>query len=623
MVGQQDVGVGDRYCPLCDRELGVEICPQHEVPTVALSSEVPLAIEPKTMAGTVFGKRYVIQRVLGEGAMGVVFAALQTSTRQRVALKVIRPGSGDARVGLMRFYREAQAVSAIDHPNVIRILDFGVDEQTRQPFLVMGLVAGESLFQVLRRGPLPERKTAQLLAQVAGALTPAHAKGIVHRDLKPENILIQALPEGAEHVIVVDFGFARLRDDDLACVTTPGSVIGTVPYMSPEQASGTEIDYRSDLFGLGCILHECLTGQVPFPDPNPVTALLSRISKDAPPLSDVLSDGRPPSAALRTIHRALLARAPSDRPRAAIVVHEILRLLAVGHTDAADRISLTWQGPLPDTSGVVAPTSGVWSFDDSTDLGEPSATTPLTNVPTVLEETTEHLADAAERSVIRPTLLPTEPPETSRLDEMDTEANLLETGTGVTRVRDPAALGVSELSSTSSGSSPICGEMLRLPDVIDERFDRNGYEAQLRGVDVIVFDFDRVTRITSLGVREWLKLIRTLDQVRYYCFIRCHSNAMMQFNFVEGFAGRGEVLSVFAPYTCPQCGDGLEILMDVQREKEKIALNALPSLHCSRCRVDAELEEIEYFDFINSSPAPNPHALALKLIASVAIEKRH
>jgi serine/threonine protein kinase len=534
----------DRYCPLCDRDLSNATCPQHHVPTVMLSGAPAAPLVAEEMPGKVFAGRYVIERILGEGGMGVVFAAIQQSTRQKVAIKVMRTEAIGMKPGLMRFYREAHAVSLVDHPNVVRIVDFGVDDGTHQPFLVMNLATGETLKQVLERGPLSERRAARILAQVAGALVPMHANRIVHRDLKPENILIKKLSELSEHVTVLDFGFAQLHDENMARATATGSVIGSVAYMSPEQAMGSEVDFHADLYGLGAILHECVMGHPPFDPTNPIKALMDRISGNAPELPDRLGDGRAPSEGLIELRRSLLARQPEDRPSSAMMVHEVLALLGDGDSESALLILRT-PPELPQVHRSTMP-------------GPPGA------------------LDGGEE--IEPVTLPPEP--------------------------EPA--------------TDFRAQVARLPPVIDEHFDHKTWIQKLEKVDVIVFDFDAVGRLTSLGILEWTKLLKGLPATGYYCFVRCHANAVAQFNLLKDFPGRGEILSLFVPYVCPECESEIEVLVDVMAEKDRISRDALPPPECPRCGVPAEEEEQLYFQFVNACPPPAPHPIALRLVGDTS-----
>jgi eukaryotic-like serine/threonine-protein kinase len=251
-------------------KLPADATPQRE-PSEAAGSEPAPAV--RRTPGMVIGGRYRLDRLLGSGGMGVVWAAVHLVTRRHVALKFVRV-LDDARPELRRrLLREGRAASAIDHPHVVRIHD--VFEVDGVPVLVMDLLAGESLAQLrARREALPLDETVGILRPVVSALAAAHMAGVVHRDLKPENIFLAARPEGGLDVRVVDFGVAKLLETassggKTGPLTRTGEVIGTPFYMSPEQFFGEpNIDHRADIWALGVVLYECLAGQRPFVGDN-------------------------------------------------------------------------------------------------------------------------------------------------------------------------------------------------------------------------------------------------------------------------------------------------------------------------------------------------------------------
>jgi DNA-binding LytR/AlgR family response regulator/predicted Ser/Thr protein kinase len=207
--------------------------------------------------------QYRILSSLGQGGMGHVFLAEDTKLGRQVALKVLSPELASDPAGLQRFLQEARLASSLSHPNIAYIYEIG--EAAGQHFLAMEYVEGESLSARIAKGPLPLADVTALGSQVADALDAAHSKGIVHRDIKPANIMVS--PRG--HVKVLDFGLAKLQAtplqaQDTQVLTTLGAVIGTVSYMSPEQALGHEVDHRSDIFSLGAVLYEMCTARVPF-----------------------------------------------------------------------------------------------------------------------------------------------------------------------------------------------------------------------------------------------------------------------------------------------------------------------------------------------------------------------
>src|SRR5262245_4130638 len=217
-------------------------------------------------AGTLLGP-YEIQSALGAGGMGEVYRARDTRLERVVAIKVLPDAFTASPQTLERFQREARAASALNHPNICTIYDVGSDP----PFIAMELLEGETLQQQIRRGPLHGAAFVDIALAVAGALQAAHSKGIVHRDIKPANIVLT--PHGPK---VLDFGLAKTESEPLASgvaeatravdpvLTNPGSMLGTVRYMSPEQVRALPLDARTDLFSFGVVLYEMATGQPPF-----------------------------------------------------------------------------------------------------------------------------------------------------------------------------------------------------------------------------------------------------------------------------------------------------------------------------------------------------------------------
>src|SRR5262245_33827808 len=213
--------------------------------------------------------------------MGVVYRARDPRLRRDVALKVLPSELADDRDRLARFKREARAASALNHPNIITIYEIG--EAGGVTYIAMELVDGETVRQMLSQGPFDTGRITDVGAQIADGLAKAHAAGIVHRDLKPENVMVTR--DG--FVKILDFGIARRtplagRDGTatLSVATEPGTVVGTPGYMSPEQATGKPVDFRSDQFSLGAILYEMATGSVAFARPSPVEVLVAIVKED-------------------------------------------------------------------------------------------------------------------------------------------------------------------------------------------------------------------------------------------------------------------------------------------------------------------------------------------------------
>jgi serine/threonine-protein kinase len=306
------------------------LCPDDGIETLDLSQPVPN--DDAIQVGSTFHGRYRIEQELGNGGMGCVFVALQLSMKRKIAIKVLKrdPHQLDAR-DFKRFYQEARAASMLDHPNIVRVFEFGIDSASRRPFIAMEYIEGQTLRQKLdAEGPFSERRAAAILTQVARALVEAHSKSVLHRDLKPQNVMLSALKDGDEHVRVLDFGIAQIQDPERGeRLTDTGATLGTPWYMSPEQVKAHPLDHRSDLYSLGCVLHEMLTGEPPYGG-APGLVMYMHANSNPPQLPAVLSDAAAPSDRLVVLHRALLAKARVERPDSAAVVAKTLSELAQG-----------------------------------------------------------------------------------------------------------------------------------------------------------------------------------------------------------------------------------------------------------------------------------------------------
>jgi tRNA A-37 threonylcarbamoyl transferase component Bud32 len=268
--------------------------------------------DPGARLGEIVGGKYRVQRFIAAGGMGVVYEAQHLFLGRRFAIKFLRPELVNKRESLARFQREAQAAGALESDNVAAVLDFGIVPDG-SPYLVMEYLLGENLERLLaREGPLPLERASELVLQASRGVQCAHAAGIVHRDLKPQNLFTSRREDGTELVKVLDFGVAKLGTfDDANSATRTGSVLGTPAYMSPEQARGEKnIDHRADVYALGAILYELVSGQRPHPGDSP-NAVLHHIATQ-PPVP--LSAARPelPSALLDVVARALAAE-PDQR----------------------------------------------------------------------------------------------------------------------------------------------------------------------------------------------------------------------------------------------------------------------------------------------------------------------
>ncbi|MEW6730091.1 MAG: protein kinase [Acidobacteriota bacterium] len=294
-----------RYCERCNNFFSddSEICPNDQL---QLSD-----FELKQLVGKTIDGKYLVEKLLGVGGMGAVFRARHTFINNDVAIKVIHPQLAIDRSIVERFLREARAAATIDHPNAIRVSDFGrVGDML---YLVMEFIQGSSMKDYLEtKGCLTISETAKILSQVCAALDVAHSYQIVHRDLKPDNIMLKQNQRGEMIVKVVDFGIAKVKANDSQneALTNVGMIIGTASYMSPEQCQGAIVDWRSDIYSLGVIAFEAITGQRPFTAPSAMQVIVKHIVDPPPTLRSFCPEV--PIEIERVVLRAL-EKHPADR----------------------------------------------------------------------------------------------------------------------------------------------------------------------------------------------------------------------------------------------------------------------------------------------------------------------
>ena len=273
--------------------------------------------------GTTLSGRYTLTERIAAGGMGEVWAATDIVLGRTVAVKLLHPGLSQESDFAERFRSEARHAASLHHPNIATVFDYGEDDGTA--YLVMELVVGQPLSQVIaERAPLSALETASILIQAATALEAAHQGGVVHRDVKPANILIT--PEGTAKL--TDFGISRAIDS--APLTQTGQVLGTAQYLSPEQALGQSATASSDLYSLGVVGYEMLTGERPFDCGTVVATALAHVNQPPPPLPDTIPIG------VRDVIMASLAKDPSDRPASATAVAQALGMPGAALASDAD-----------------------------------------------------------------------------------------------------------------------------------------------------------------------------------------------------------------------------------------------------------------------------------------------
>ncbi|HJV05434.1 MAG TPA: protein kinase, partial [Actinomycetota bacterium] len=258
-------------------------------------------------APRVLSDRYEVRSTLGRGGMAQVYRATDRVLGRTVAVKVLSRRFSEDRRFVARFRREAQASAGLNHPHVVSVFDTGSHDGVH--YIVMEYVEGETLGAILaREGPLPLDRAARIAADVAEALESAHRQGLVHRDVKPGNVMI----DRQGRVKVVDFGIARAAADDT--LTQTGTVLGTASYLSPEQARGDRVDARSDVYSLGCVLYEMVTGRTPFAADSSVAMAFRHVNEEPRPPSELRPEV---PAELDAVVMRALEKEPDHRFRSA------------------------------------------------------------------------------------------------------------------------------------------------------------------------------------------------------------------------------------------------------------------------------------------------------------------
>jgi serine/threonine protein kinase len=277
------------------------------------------------LIGKVVAGRFLIEDNVGQGGMGKVYKARHLSLDRAVCLKLLKPALLEDPTLVGRFEREAKAASRLNHPNVIQVIDFGRTEDGGL-FIAMEFVHGKDLRTILRdEWPLDETRLCNIIAQVLSALGEAHAHNVIHRDLKPENIMVEPRRGEPDFVKVLDFGIAKIIDSDLPLLTRADVVCGTPQYMAPEQATGSSLDNRCDLYAVGVILYQLATGHLPFDGPNSMDVLNKHVN-DRPIPPRERQPNAPISESLEKLILRSLEKDPRDRPQTA----EQFRQLVLG-----------------------------------------------------------------------------------------------------------------------------------------------------------------------------------------------------------------------------------------------------------------------------------------------------
>jgi serine/threonine-protein kinase len=304
---------------------------------------------PDPRIGTLLAGRYVIEEVIGEGGMATVYRARHKLVDRPVAVKIMNPLLASDAIVRERFRREARSAQSLAHPNIIEIFDQG-DTEDGTCYMVMELLRGESLAAVITRGRFEIDRAVHVMIQIARGIARAHDLEIIHRDIKPENIFLCRRDDGSDLVKILDFGIAKSRHDSR--LTGQGELFGTPQYMAPERILGNDTGGSSDLYALGVVFFEMLTGELPFNAPDVATFFVKHMNEPPPSLRS-LNPKVPP--ALDELVTKMLAKDPKDRPVDAHRIHtdllEILREREVAAPPTADAEPLSVQAPITLAAG--------------------------------------------------------------------------------------------------------------------------------------------------------------------------------------------------------------------------------------------------------------------------------
>ncbi|MFO0748731.1 MAG: protein kinase [Myxococcota bacterium] len=366
----QSSGGAEFLCPECERVFtsGDERCPYDRTRLVNLGAGLA--------GGTVIDNRYTIKRLLGKGGMGSVYTARQHSMDRDVAIKIMHHRADGNQAAVQRFFWEVRAARRLQSPHTITVFDFGQTERGSL-YLAMELLKGTTLGHRLSvDGKMPVAWAMRVAVQICRSLEEAHSAGIIHRDLKPENIFLCQRGAHRDFVKVLDFGVAKFLDPDGHMpLTQTGTVFGTPRYMSPEQANSERVDPRSDLYSLGILIYEMLTGKVPFAEDNPLEILYKHVHTKPQPLFEAAPwlevDKR-----LGALVDSLLAKRKEERPASATVARGELEAMLQGMPDDPGDVTSEEPGPpLPPSPNALA--SGVNATQDAIEgVGQLRTTVP-------------------------------------------------------------------------------------------------------------------------------------------------------------------------------------------------------------------------------------------------------
>lgn len=313
-------------CLICDEEYeeGERTCPFDQSTLVELQ-------EP-WKPDMIIGGKYEITEAITDGGMGRIYKARHTLMNRVVAIKTILPTLITSKAAMKRLLQEANALSLLDHPNILRVSDVGVEGG--QPYLVMDYIEGTNLDHMVKKGhPILASRAVPMFISAAAGLAHAHARGVIHRDIKPANIMICDYDGNPDFVKIVDFGIAKLDETELgdaAKLTATGEIFGSPQYMSPEQCGAKPQDVRSDVYSLGCVMYFALTGRTPFSGGSPIECMYQQVHGDIPLFAEAVPEITFPRG-LEDVVRKCMSKSPDDRFQTMDELQKALEAIRAGH----------------------------------------------------------------------------------------------------------------------------------------------------------------------------------------------------------------------------------------------------------------------------------------------------